>query len=521
MPGPKSREATKEAKIKQHEHSQQEKQQASLSAMSDEERELDESFFMEFDSGSISNITQYERNLKNGLRVKDLRGILGLPPQYLPSADPRIDGPLNNAGDLDSFGRVYSEKIIKYMPLLLITPGSPTFLSNYSIGKKKSVLSAILGVKSNTFDSLLDGGGGKFYSLKYAYVDYFSYVNTMMRSAAVFLGIGDEVVDGQKLNTANWLYKTGASGSSSVYSHGSLRKFLGPYSGALALYADCGTETNDSFSNSTTQSGIASSINTLSDKGREANFLIGNVGSNVGLKLDKWTGQENLQENLQNVEDMLSGIGMGKNNIFSSIIQKAETVLAGGRLTFPEIWASSSFSRSYSCRMKLVAPAGDKLSIYLHILSTVYHLLGLVLPRQAVGQSYFSPFLVRAYYKSLFNVDMGIIDNLSVTKGGEGEWTIDGLPTVAEISFSIQDLYQDLFMTADLDFRGGIMSNISELDYIANTCGVNVNDQEVMRTIKLYSSLALGTVKDTITNKMFGKVGQYFNQKLNDIFGVF
>jgi hypothetical protein len=66
------------------------------------------------------------------------------------------------------------------------------------------------------------------------------------------------------------------------------------------------------------------------------------------------------------------------------------------------------------------------------------------------------------------------------------------------------------------------MSNIQELDYIANSCGVNVNDQEVFRTIKMYAALGFSTnIKDKITIDIFGGISQYFNQKMNNIFGVF
>ena len=197
-------------------------------------------------------------------------------------------------------------------------------------------------------------------------------------------------------------------------------------------------------------------------------------------------------------------------------------LLAGGRMIFPEIWSDSSFSRSYSCKMKLISPSGDRLSIFLNILVPIYHLMAMALPKQGHGQSYYSPFLVRAYYKGLFNVDMGIITGLNITRGAEGEWTTSGLPTVAEVSFDIKDLYDGLFLSGgDDEFDISILSNISELDYIANTCGINVNDQEVMRTAKLFINLFKTAPVDFITMDIYGNFAQFFNQKANDIFGVF
>lgn len=492
-------------------------------ATSSEEVYTDDSFVNDEYSITYTSTEEYYNNLSNGLRVKDLRGILGMPHQFLPIADPRIDSS-SGTGDNDGFGRVYSEKIIKQIPLLLMTPGTPSFMSSYSSSQQESIVNRLLGtgVSDLSLDNLKSGKSGKYYSLKYAYTEYFHYVNAMLRSAAYFLGIESETIDGTKLGTLNWLYQTSTMGSE-IYGHGNLANFLGPYAGCVAFYADAGTSVDESFSNSTTESQLASAMNNLSDTGREMNFLIGNVGSEVGLELTSLTGQDSLESNMQSVQDTISSLLGGNGNIFSNILNKAQTLLAGGRLMFPEIWSDSSFSRSYSCSMKLISPSGDKLSVFLNILVPIYHLLAFTLPRQSTQQAYFSPFLVRAYCKGLFNVDMGIISGLSVTKGEEGEWTIDGIPTVANISFEIKDLYDGMFMSPQSSDSGyeDIMSNIQELDYIANSCGININDQEVMRTVRMYTALGFSNLSDKVSIDIFGSVSQYFNQKMNNIFGVF
>ena len=112
---------------------------------------------------------------------------------------------------------------------------------------------------------------------------------------------------------------------------------------------------------------------------------------------------------------------------------------------------------------------------------------------------------------------------LNVTKGAECEWTVDGIPTVADVSFEIKDLYEGMFMSRAEDHMDmGILSNITELDYIANSCGININDQEVMRTFKLFKVLKLdNAIGDTIANGIVGNIAQFFNQQLNNLFGVF
>ena len=478
---------------------------------------VDDTFLSQYVNAMSSS--EYYNLLMTGLRVQDLRGILGLPHQFLPITDIRLDG----SNDNDALGRVYSEKILKTMPLLLITPGIPTFMAGFSEDQKKTLADQFFNKDENN-PELLDltkEQSGKYYSLKYAYVDYFDYVNGMLRSAAVFLEIHHTKVDGKQLENYNWLYDA-SSDDKNIWGQTGIGKFLGPYVGSIAIYADCGTTVSDSFSNGTTQSQLSSTLNSLSDTGRELNFLVGNVGSATGLQLNALTGLEDFQNNLPEVQEKIAEL-LGDNSVMGNILGKATTILAGGRLVFPEIWSDSSFGRSYNCSMRLVSPSGDKLSVYLNILVPIYHLLAMALPRESLQQSYFSPFLLRCYYKGMFNIDMGIMTDLSITKGAEAEWTVEGIPTVAEVQFSIKDLYETMYMSRAKDDRGfGLVSNITELDYIANSCGININDQEVTRAVRLWSVLKLENgVSDTITSGFFGNIMQSFNQKLNDLLGAF
>ena len=469
---------------------------------------------------STEEYDNYLNGLQNGLTISNLSVILGLPHQFLPVADARLDGTKN----VSSIGRIYAEKIVKYMPIMFITPGVPEFMKGFSEEQRTNMLEGLIGkvtdavIGADTLES--DSYYGRYYSLKFAYVEYFKYVNAMLRSAALFLGIDKVVVNGKPLSRYNWLY----NGQDHHINNAANTpiQWLGNFVGAIALYADCGNSVNDSFSNATGESNLASTLGSVSDTGRELNFLIGNVGSFTGLELDKLTGQEDLLNNMDTVRKAINDTMKGA-NIFTNILNKAQTILAGGRLVFPEIWTNSEFGRSYSCSMKLVSPSGSPLSIYLNILVPIYHLLGMCLPRESISQAYFSPFLLRCYYKGLFHVDMGIMTGLSVTKGSEAEWTYDGIPTVAEVSFEIKDLYQSMYMSrAEDEGSIGFLSNMCELDYIANSCGVNINDQEVLRSVKLWKMLKIdGIIDDFVYNNMFGSIIQFFNQKAYDMFAMF
>ena len=484
-------------------------------------------------SVAYGNDTEYINNLGDGLEIKDFRGIFGIPHQFLPSADPRIDGSTKSS----AIGRVYATKILEPIPLLLVTPGTPVFMSKYNKKQRESVIAYYLkstNIAKSTITELLDNGGGKYYSLRYNYTEYFNYVNAMLRSAAYYLKINDVKVDGKKLGSYNWLYSNtkglgvgDTAKNTDIWGHEGLAKYLGPHAGTLPFYVNAETSISDSFSNNTTQPSIASAVSSLSDKGREINYLLGNISGFTGKSFDKFTQDssdgKSLADSIENTQSMISNIlGNGVGNILSRITGAAKTLIAGGKMIFPDIWESSDYSRSYNVSMKLVSPSGDKLSIYLNILVPIYHLLGLCLPRASTQDGYFSPFLIRCYYKGLFNIDMGIITDLTITKGTDGEWTIDGLPTVAEISITIKDLYTNLTMSRGGANNNEILKNVSELDYIANSCGINVNEPDVRRNIEMYFALGfVNKIKDKVTIGIFGKASQWFNNKIANIFGKF
>ena len=166
------------------------------------------------------------------------------------------------------------------------------------------------------------------------------------------------------------------------------------------------------------------------------------------------------------------------------------TVASGGKLTFPEIWNESSFSRSYNCKFKFISPDPSTLSVYLNVLVPLFHLIGMVAPQciPSNPNGYMNPFLVRAVYKGFFNVDMGIISSMNVTKGADCQWTPEGIPTSIEVDIEIKDLYSILTITKteSTNWKYDTLNNTALMDYIANLCGINIFKPEVGRMIDMW-----------------------------------
>ena len=138
------------------------------------------------------------------------------------------------------------------------------------------------------------------------------------------------------------------------------------------------------------------------------------------------------------------------------------------------------------------------MSIFANILLPLAHILGFVLPRSVGSNNYISPFLVRAYYKSMFHIDMGIITGCNITKGDVGAWTQNGLPTQVTVQLEIKDLYNVISLATGVG-GGAITSNLGQMDYIANMCGINIDGPDIERTLRLWWAVHKGALGSYIS----------------------
>ena len=446
-----------------------------------EEEEDDGYGYQPIEDDYYSNTTSIVEN-SDFIKIKNIAGVFGLPYQFLPNTDIRLDG---STKEVSNIGYEYAEKIIEKMPLIFIAPGKASFMTRFSKKNKKTAIEYMLNKQSSlndvSLESLLDSNG-RYYTFEYDHVKYYNFVNPMCRIAARYLNIQDIELHGEKLDTINWERFT-KSGISSIGDFGTFT--------AVPFYMESQTSVDESFSNSTTQSMISSTVNSISDMGRELNFLLGY--SQAGLGVEAIENDADIASNIENINDTINKLlGSGK-NFFSSLKDHLVTVASGGKLIFPEIWSDSSFSRSYSCEFKFISPDPDTLSVYLNVLVPLFHLMGLVAPQSIAGNpnGYTNPFLIRAIYKGFFNVDMGIITDMSVTRGAECQWTKEGIPTSISVSISIKDLYQAMSITENdptkmFKMNFDTVNNTALMDYIANLCGVNIYKPEIIRMIDMW-----------------------------------
>jgi len=255
---------------------------------------------------------------------------------------------------------------------------------------------------------------------------------------------------------------------------------------------------SESFSNTTNTSAFANALQGASGTMREFMFLFGGLGVDAKLMTENATA---VTENMKAfIDSALQNAGMKK--ALNSLITGSASVITGANLIFPEIWETSSYNRDFNLEIVLSSPYGDKFSIYLNIIVPLMHLLAFTLPRQATVNSYTSPFLVRCSLPGYFSCDMGIVKELSISKGGSDgtSWSVDGFPTEVVVNISISDLYNSLSMSNLHTTKNvwNFLYNTPLIDYVGSMCGLNMRSSEWEKKIEMITALTSNAIKDQI-----------------------
>lgn len=488
-----------------------------ISQMTPEEKK---DIYMQYVNSEYGD-TQDAGNVANSLLVDNLSGIYGIPYQFPESVDPRPDSK-------SSFGSIYAERIITRMPLLMMSPGKVDFMSSYKTGEKKAVLDVLLndGDGASDINDFLEKPG-KYYTFAYDTENYWKYVNAANHASAIYLGIGDVEIDvnGVKAKAADFKWEKA--------SNNKFDSLLVSNKSYVCFYTDADSSKSESFGNDTTSSQLADKVNDFSSIAKEIQFL---VGANTGIDIMK--NESLIKDALSNLHGVVDNF-LGGSQIVKDLGEDFVTIASGGKLIFPEIWSDSTFSQSFDVKIKLRCPCPNKVSWFLDIIVPINHLIALTMPRSPYGKSiinkdfdqepsvngYMSPFLVRAFYKGLFNCDMGIITDLSIEKGKEGSWTLDGLPSEVDISMTIKDLYNVMAMSEYTtgNQRKSFLNNTTYLNYLANSCGISINKPDLDRSLDLWAMIQKNYWKDKLTGyTWWQKASQGGMNKLYNMYtGVF
>ncbi len=485
-----------------------------------------------------------------------LRGISGMPYQFLPDTDRRIfDKNTTNVLKEDEYlGRKYTERIAQRANILFLTPGKATFLKGVSAQRKRDVVGKMIndiGSQTALFD---DDESYRYYSFNFDTTEYYRYLNPMCRAAARYLGLHSYSINGAWTGSKTGLFSgidglTHADYEKVLSGSAETSVFTNAY-GALMFYLDSVSTSNESISTSLGESNFVNQfIKEPSSVAQEIKFLAGKGVTDLLANdfADNIADPETAKAAQQEIENFVKKY-LGNNALAKKLGLGAITVASGGQIIFPKIWNDTTYdTESVNVTIKLSSPDCDAFSIFWNILVPMYAVICMAAPKGYIGiDGYSQPFMIRAFCQSMFMIEAGFITSLSIRKGGEGYWTKDGLPTILEIDMTISDIYNSKFISTsekgspDVNLLNPIgsainvigkgfqktpfLKNTAMLNWIANTCGVNVNKPDLIRDIEMYIEHSIeNPISDLFTNfcHQLTDTLRNFTPDLLDLLGLF
>lgn len=441
---------------------------------------------------------------------------LGYPPKFNMDVDLQYtdQDSVDGIDITPGIGRVFGKTFMSNPPILSICPGKVKMFPNLMGVKRDNFIDMMADMARGEGDSSLvekimadesSKFSGKMYTFEPDTRSFGYYVNALCRACAILMGIGDEKVpnlSSKKLKDFDYSYWSLRSDlalnveddqDNSIFR----RFFEHPIKNAkqvvTSLVEDTtyinfflhGSETSvsESISTDIESSPLESTFNAINSFGSTINYFTGS-GFTVG------SDQSSIWQSLKDA------LHMGSTGV-DGIMDIGKNVIKGGKIVLPKMLSSASYGKSISCNTRFISPYGDRLSVFLKCIIPICHILALALPRQLSDNMYTYPFVVNANQLGQFNVDLGVVTNLSITRGGmdNTSWTINSLPTEWEVSFDIVPLVDELMMTGT-DHPVLFAKNNNLLSYLGNMCGFDLIANNMDTKIEI--------TKAFITNKFKG-----------------
>lgn len=245
-------------------------------------------------------------------------------------------------------------------------------------------------------------------------------------------------------------------------------------------------QSSDSFSNSYGEIETGGKIKSMQQAVRNAkfNFSGGQTGSSI---IDTAT---------QALVDIGNGLLDAATFGFSSVVRG---FISGGYTDIPQAWQDSSTSiATVTYTMDLVAPYGHTWSRFQNIVVPLSMILAGALPLRVGSAGYTSPFLCSIFSKSVQKVRLGMITEVSISRGTTNlGYTLDKKINALTVSITVSDFSGKISAPINNSLFTGKFNPFFDQttgfsDYIDIIAGRDYHDSEWMwnRVKKNFSNLA-------------------------------
>ncbi len=266
-----------------------------------------------------------------------------------------------------------------------------------------------------------------------------------------------------------------------------------------------------SYSHSVGQPGIASTLNSYASniRSKEFDFEGGNIGGVVQDPID-WMKTQ--------VKAIANGVLTG-----TSLDGLVNALLGNVRIEIPDYWedASVSFPTS-NYEMDLVSPYGNVISQIQNIYLPLSMIVGGSLPLATGKTSYTAPFICQLYDRGHNQIQLGIIDSVSVDYGTTNlPYTRWGRPLGVKVSFSVVNLTKIMALplaAGTLWGTGaGFFTNINQDSPLANFLAI-ITGRDIYSQIYVLPRARMrlaATMKNFFSFTEPARWMSYLNQNIN------
>ena len=281
----------------------------------------------------------------------------------------------------------------------------------------------------------------------------------------------------------------------------------------VQFYVDPDSGVSENMSNSSEPSAFKSLFDTGSGAIKELQFIAGTADSDT---------EELLTSFATKAGDMLSGLTSynGFGSPLARIFGLGGNVLKGENIIMPDIYTSSSYTKSYSLTIVLKNLYGNRYGYYMEVLVPILHLMALSFPSQASANTYKAPPIIKAFIPGVFSCNLGLVSGISIDKSVSNEsWTVDGLPNEVTVRLDIADLYSDLTIspsTHPLLFA----NNSSLIDYLSVSCGLDVMRPNFKKKLSMVVN-AVGTNFMDIPSNVINVVSDKVDKRVSSLLKSF
>lgn len=400
--------------------------------------------------------------------------VIGLPLRYNDLADPGK--------------RVYSNSILRDLPLISIIPGSPKFIAianDPNLSSEAGVIRSLVkgkidtdgsGVNNESISRWLakskasdDTTNVRYYNFASDYQSYFKYVQVMLNTLYIKMDLGKFFdfgeafpMDFSKRSSLAFFYDVNATSISESTDN------------------DFGTSQLD---------GLAKSAGQIS---REIRFILGkNVTPDMMSRVGNADDPNNKNSEVDAKKREIGNLESVFNNLKQQGRDVGSVLYNGANVMYPEVWQDSRFTRSYSLGFKFSSPYGDPLSIFQFVYVPFVCLLTLCMPRQDSIAGYGPPFIIKADVPGNFSIDMGVVTSMTYKKADDNAWSKDGYPLEMSVTLQCKDLYPAMMMSNSFQ---ALIANIGLLTYLENMAGLTITESKTVSDITAFISDKVGNI---------------------------